>query len=332
MKKDGKRKIGYVIGVIAVFLLAGAIGFYIGVILPADQEPEEEDNRAVISQSDLNTITYEGEKYRYNSSLFNILFLGIDNNEEIREDHLPGEAGQSDCIMLLTLNKETKKAQILQIPRDTMTEVDLYDTGGNYYASVQEQLATQYSYGNGGTGSCWAVKKTVSELLYDIPIDAYLSMDMASISIINDAVGGVTITIPEDYTEIDPAFEKDATLTLTGKQADAYVHYRDTNVSFSNNDRMKRQVQYIPALITAIRNRIGSGGNYYEVFYPLVEKYVLTDLREDEINELAGYDLVDSETQFVPGEGKQGEIYEEFYVDEENLQKMIIKTFYILVE
>lgn len=331
MKRTGKNKIWRVFAVAAAILLVGAAGFYIGVMLPMRQEPDTGD-RNVVSQSDLNTITYEGKKYRYNSNLLNILFLGIDKNEETGEDYLPGDAGQSDCIMLLTLNKETKEARILQIPRDTMTEVDLYDVNGNYYTTVQAQLATQYSYGNGGTGSCWATKKTVSELLYDIPIDAYLSLDMASIPIINDAVGGVTITIPKDYTNIDPAFEKGTTVTLTGKQADSYVHYRDTSVAFSNNERMQRQVQYIPALITAIRNKVGAGSNYYEFFYPLVEKYMVTDLMEDQINKLADYNLVTSEVQYVPGEGKQGEIYEEFHVDEKKLQEIIIKMFYILVE
>lgn len=292
-------------------------------------EPEAEWDDS-LSQSSLNQITYEGKQYSYNMNLTNILFLGIDNNDVIRDDKMPGDAGQSDCIMVLTLDKETKQGRILQIPRDTMTEIDLYDVNGEYYSTVTEQIATQYAYSTGGKNSCWAAKKTVSELLYDLPIDGYLAMDMASVSIVNDAIGGVTMTIPEDYTMIDPAFEKGATLKLTGEQAYDYVHYRNTNEDFSNNGRMQRQVQYIPAMIDTIRKNADASDNYYSVLYPLVEKYMVTDLEEDEMNQLMEYELDTDNIRKLPGEGKKGEIYEEFYVDEENLKKILIETFYIL--
>ena len=85
-----------------------------------------------------------------------------------------------------------------------MTDIDIYDANGNYYTSVNAQLATQYAYGNAEQSSCWAKKKTVSELLFDLPIDGYVSLNIDAISTMNDAVGGVEITIPEDYTVIDP--------------------------------------------------------------------------------------------------------------------------------
>ena len=293
------------------------------------KEPEAEWDDTQ-SQVDINQITYEGKQYSYNTNLINILFLGVDNTDMLTEDNLPGEAGQSDCIMILTLDKEKKEGRIIQIPRDTMTEVDLYDTSGNYSTTVTEQIATQYAYSIGGKSSCFATKKTVSELLYDLPIDGYLAMEYSSIAIVNDAIGGVEITVPEDYTMIEPAFEKGATLKLTGEQAHDYVRWRDTNASFSNNDRMERQVQYIPALINTIRDYVGEDGDYYKKLYSLVEKYMLTDLNEEEINALAEYELITSDIQYLPGEGKKGEKYEEFYVDEKKLQKMLIETFYIL--
>ena len=37
-----------------------------------------------------------------------------------------------------------------------------------------------------------------------------------------------------------------------------------------------------------------------------------------------------SDIQRLPGEIKKGEVYEEFYLDDEALQKMLIETFYIL--
>ena len=317
-----RRSKGKKVLLLILFLLVCIL--VVWVLKEVLKEPEAEWDD---SQSQ---ITYEGKQYSYNSNLINILFLGIDNTDMLTEGHLPGETGQSDCIMILTLDKKKKEGRIIQIPRDTMTEVDLYDASGNYSTTVTEQIATQYAYSIGGKSSCSATKKTVSELLYDLPIDGYLAMEYSSIAIVNDAVGGVEITVPKDYTMIDPAFEKGATVKLTGDQAHSYVRWRDTNASFSNNDRMDRQVQYIPALIETIQNHVGEDGDYYKALYPLVEKHMITDLSEDEINALAEYELITSDIQYLPGEGKKGEKYEEFYVDEKKLQKMLIETFYIL--
>lgn len=325
---EGKSK-GKKVLLLILFILVCLLATWVFKNIFAKPEAEWDDTQ---SQVDINQITYEGKQYSYNTNLINILFLGVDNTDMLTEDNLPGEAGQSDCLMILTLDKEKKEGRIIQIPRDTMTEVDLYDASGNYSTTVTEQIATQYAYSIGGKSSCFATKKTVSELLYDLPIDGYLAMEYSSIAIVNDTVGGVEITVPKDYTMIDPAFEAGATVKLTGEQAHSYVRWRDTNASFSNNDRMDRQVQYIPALINTIRNYVGEDGNYYKKLYPLVEKYMLTDLSEDEINALAEYELITSDVQYLPGEGKKGEKYEEFYVDEKKLQKMLIETFYILEE
>ena len=59
---------------------------------------------------------------------------------------------------------------------------------------------------------------------------------------------------------------------------------------------------------------------------------MVTDVNESQIKQLADYQLDTEDIQVIPGEAKKGEIYEEFYVDEENLIKMLIETFYILEE
>ena len=230
--------------------------------------------------------------------------------------------------MVISMDKSNETARVLQVSRDTMTDVDLFDVSGKYYTTVQAQIATQYAYGNGVQSSCFATKKTVSELLYDLPIDGYLSLNLSAISILNDAVGGVTVTVPEDYTDIDPAFTAGTTLTLNGEQAEKYVRKRDITVLGSNNGRMQRQMQYIPALIQSIRKKVGSGGDYYKMLEPILEPYMATDLSADQINQLGRYEFLEDETEYLQGEMKQGE-HDEFYVDEENLQEILIKMFYI---
>ena len=88
------------------------------------------------SQSIDNTISWKGKKYTYNTDLTNILFHGIDTSDPIATENTPGESGQSDCVMLLSLNNKTKQATILQINRNTMTDIDVYDFSGNYLKSM----------------------------------------------------------------------------------------------------------------------------------------------------------------------------------------------------
>ncbi|MDY5577754.1 MAG: LCP family protein [Lachnospiraceae bacterium] len=287
----------------------------------------------VVSQADSNhnTIVYEGNTYEYNSNLENYLFLGVDTKEEVVLQETPGTAGQADCIMVLSVNRKDKTARILQISRDSMTDIDLYDINGNYFTSVRAQIATQYAYGNGKDTSCWAMKKTVSRLLYDLPLEGCMSLNIDGIHAINDAVGGVTLTVPEDYTSIDPAFIKGTQITLNGEQAERYVRYRDIEEEESNNDRMRRQVQYIPALIAEVKEKAGKSGDYYETYQSVLAPYLVTDLNANQINRLTEYSL-SGEVFYVPGEIEASGEHEEFLVDEEKLKEMILKMFYKLQE
>lgn len=307
-------------GILTVCLVAG------GLAGCGKKEVEARPSSQRQSQADANTIEWKGKRYTYNNDLTNILFLGIDKSEQINDSYAPGDAGQADCIMLLSLDQTTDQARILQINRNTMTKVDIYDVSGNYYTSIDSQLATQYGYSIGGASSSWAMEKTVSELLYNVPIDGYFSMDMSGIAEINDALGQVTVTMAEDYTEIDPAFEKGASVKLTGDQAERFLRYRDTDEFNSNEGRMHRQVEYITAMLDTVRNT--GGRQLYDILSPYLDTYIVTDMDAEQLNAFASYEYLTDDVSYLPGETVQGEIYEEFYVDEEALQDEIIHTFY----
>lgn len=287
----------------------------------------QQQSQAEVSQASDHTIEYNGHTYEYNTDLENYLFIGVDKKEEVTLQATPGTAGQADCIMILSANKQTQKVKVLQVSRDSMTDVDIYDANGNYYTSVEAQIATQYAYGDGKQSSCLAMEKTVSELLYDLPIAGYVSLDIAGIHAINDAVGGVTITVPEDYTYINSAFQKGAELTLTGDLAELYVRYRDINQEGSNNERMQRQTQYIPALISTIRQNTSGVVSYYNLYKDVISPYMVTDLGATQIDRLSSYEL-DEETEYVPGKVVPGEVNEEFYINESQLKELLIKMFY----
>lgn len=331
--KEHKKKSWPMIVSVVLSLVIGMGAGTLGWRYYKDQQKKQDaltqtENNVENTQATGETVVYDGKRYKYNSDLTNILFMGVDKQEAVNLGSMPGTAGQADCIMIVSLDKTDKTARILQISRDSMTAVDIYDVSGNYYTSVEAQLATQYAYGNGGQSSIWAMKKTVSELLYDMPIEGCFSMTIEGIAKLNDAIGGVTITVPEDYTAVDPAFVQGTTLTLTGEQAEKYVRKRDIDVEGSNSGRMQRQVQYITALLAQVKSQMSNTMDFYGTYYPLVESDVVTDLSATQLNDMASYTYLTDQVEYVPGEVVPGEVNEEFHVNEEELQKLILKMFY----
>lgn len=330
MKSKDKKNFIIALCILVILLIVAGVVFYIMCNLKKEEKTEAslQSEEADNFQEAGDTIFYKGKEYQYNKDLNNILFMGVDKSDEVSIQQMVGTAGQADSIMILSINKADQTARIFQIPRDVMTDIDLYDVSGNYFTSVKAQIATQYAYGNGAQSSCWATKKTVSELLYDLPIDGYLSMNLEGIQIMNDAVGGVTLTIPQDYTSVDPLFVQGSTLTLTGEQAERYVRYRDIRETGSNMGRMERQLQYIPALLEAAKRNVGEAGDFYGTYISLLEPYLVTDMSAKQINELARCKLLTDETEIVPGEIVEGYEHDEFYVDDEKLYEIIIDLFY----
>lgn len=309
------------LALVAVMLLGT-----VGLTGCGKKQAEEETKADVQSQVIDNTVEWKGKRYTYNDELINILFLGIDKADVIESTYAPGDAGQSDCIMLLSLNTRTKEGRILQINRNTMTQIDIYDEYGNYMDSMEGQLALQYAYDIGGTSSCWAVKKTVGELLYGLSIDGYFALDMEGIPDINDALGGVDVLMKQDYTMIDPSFTEGTVIHLTGTMAQKFVRYRDTGQFNSVQNRMERQVDYITSMIDSMKK--AGGRKLYDVLSPYLDTRIVTNLDADQLNALTEYTYLTEEVEYLPGEMKQGETYEEYYVDADQLQDLLFRTFY----
>ena len=276
-------------------------------------------------------VEWNGKYYKYNSSLTNVLFLGVDKSDLIETTYeRAGDAGQSDCIILLSLDEETETGTILQINRNAMTELDVYDDSGNYLESLEGQITLQYAYSIGGSRSCYAAKKTIQEMLYGLQIDAYLALDVSGVPEINDALGGVTVTCSYDYTDVDASYTEGSVIDLEGEAAQTFVQYRDTDVFNSVEDRMHRQVDYVTGMISSMNQ--SSGSSLYDILEPYFDTYIITDMQAEEMNALKNYEYLTDDVLYLPGETEMGRKYEEFYIDEEELQDLIIQTYYTEVE
>lgn len=277
---------------------------------------------------DTNYVYYEGSRYVYNYNLYNILFLGIDKTDVGSAHEIIGTAGQADSIILLSFDKAKKTIRLLQISRDTMTDIELYNTAGKRFAVFPGQLALQHAYAPGGESSSWAMKQTVSKLLFALQVDAYVTLDIEGVPMINDEIGGVELTFTDDYTEIDKAFEKGQTMVLDGRMAKRFVQERDIYKSGSNQDRMERQTEYILGFFKTLNKRKQEGQLDLERIQKKAEHLLTTDMRLEEIEEMLNYDYAIESSCSIPGEIVQGQIYEEFHVDDDALKRLLIELFY----
>ncbi len=274
-------------------------------------------------------VKYNGVDYIFNDDITTILFMGIDQREAVVVDGYEGTGGRSDSLILLILNENNQTVKMLSISRDTMTDVAIYDAFGDYFTTTKLQITMQYAYGDGADKSCRLTRAAVSKLLFGIPVDYYLSMNMDGISAITDALGGVEVEFLSDYTEIDVEYKKGTTVSLNGEQAEAFVRYRDTNTTGSNDERMERQSLFIDALVKKLQNKMADNSLYYKNLFDEAGDYIVMDLDADTIDLLSQCSLIDTEYK-VPGETIEGDMHDEYIVNNEELKDLIISLFYKL--
>ena len=156
---------------------------------------------------------------------------------------------------------------------------------------------------------------------------------MDGIPILNDAVGGVTVTVLEDINAFGVSLNEGETVTLTGEQAYAYTRSRDTSVFDSATRRLERQNQYILALMSKIKGVTSQGESKLTSIYESAEDYIVTNIDFLKLAEdVSAYGFDESNIYTIPGETIMGARFEEHYIDENALYDMIIEIFYEVVE
>jgi anionic cell wall polymer biosynthesis LytR-Cps2A-Psr (LCP) family protein len=154
---------------------------------------------------------------------------------------------------------------------------------------------------------------------------------MGAIPVLNDLVGGVTVTIEDDFSALDDTLIQGETITLTGEHALNYVRARSAMADDTNLARMGRQREYMMALIDLIQAKVQADPTFMLEAYSAVADYLVTDCAVDELSnygaQLSGYALTGILT--TEGEAILGDVYMEFYVDEAALQQQVVDLFYV---
>ena len=298
-----------------------------------EKRAEKPETRTELPQADQETVEVDGTTYRKRDDLSVILAMGVDH--ETQETYDYRKAGQADFLRLIVLDNKNKTVQQLQIDRDTITPVTMLGVLGDRYEPVTQQICLGYAFGDGRQSSCEVTVEAVENLLGGQKIDQYLSMGLDGISTLNDLAGGVTVTLEDDFSAIDPAMTKGTTLTLWGDQAEVYVRTRRSIGVGTNEARMARQEQYIRQITSQLDAKVQQDQNFVLTAYDALEPYLYTNIPRGQLaNEAwAAKDYERMDTIKPEGTYQVGDDgFMEFYPDAASLQQTVLQLFYEKVE
>lgn len=343
---NGKKKImRAVIEIIIAVLVIIAVYFIIRGMDRHDvrirQAATENETQRVWKEFQEKTVSIKLHKktWKFAHPVQTYLFIGTDKsgNEDAEGEEYHGS--MADALMLVVVDEEEKAYGILQLNRDTITEVPMLLQDGSANASAQMQLCTAHWYGKDKAASCDNTVETVSKMLGGLPIDGYYALKMDAMPLLNHEVGGVTVTLEDDMTKLDPAMKKGATLTLTDRQAELLMQSRYAMDDDRNTQRMRRQQIFLNVFMKKIKKQNAGDVNATVKLYDRLRPYATTDIKMNDLTallkDMQGY--TDKGIITIDGTSKIGEKLHdgkkhwEFYMDEDSLETSM-KQLYPLVQ
>lgn len=148
----------------------------------------------------------------------NIALLGLDTQDETFEN------SRTDCIMVISINNETKEVKIASIYRDTYLNIEGYGL---------DKITHAHAY-----GKVPLALSTINQNL-DLDITKYVTIDFETVVNIVDEIGGVEIKLTEAETTQIPGISGEGTYNLTGKQALTYGRIRKIDNDYARTERMR---------------------------------------------------------------------------------------------
>ena len=209
--------------------------------------------------------TTDNDKKMSDKSVINVLLVGFDSREG-------SYSGNTDVMMVASLNKKTKEIKLVSFLRDTYCYIETEKD--SYY----RKLNAAYSL-----GGIDCLTETI-ENNYKIEIDNYVLVNFESFKAIIDAMGGVNVKV-EQY---EAAYLNDVykfnvswgeSVTLSG---DETLHFCQMRMLDADGDvsRTRRQRQVIEAIIEKVSTAsIGELNEYIDVFLP----YIKTGFKKSQI-------------------------------------------------
>lgn len=321
---------------LVVFLLVACTGLYIvGRRVELSAATQEEPRGDLTDRfQEKRTIEYNGQRYHYRSNLVSVLFMGIDRLMPVESNIAVSgyrNGGQADFLLLLVIDRKEQKITSIQIDRDTMAEITILGVLGNPAGTKNAQICLAHGFGDGGEQSCLFTVDAVSKYLLGVDINFFVSLNMDGIVVLNEALGGVTVTLADDFTALDPDMRVGETLMLQGRQAEYYVRGRMGIGEGTNASRMARQNDFLGKAGTLLDEKLRVDVNFVGELFDALEKDLTTNMaRGRMINEAyASRNYYRTETIIPAGEHRVGsEGFVEFHSDMRALEALVLDVFY----
>ena len=325
-RRQDKKRLYKGLGIAAGVLILGIA--VIGVVLGmADHYRINSDS----STDSREMITYKNVTYVKKGNLETYLIAGIDAPGKVEKVTEYDGTGQCDVLAVIVRDRSTDQCKLLSIDRNTITAVKSLDNDGTYLDTTDIQISLAHAMGFDQQVRAENTVDAVSHLLGDQTIDGYAMVNMGAIQVVNDMVGGVTVTIEDDFSDIDPSMKKGETVTLMGEQAEKYVRSRKEISDGSNQNRMSRQSTYEEAFKPAFRNKCAENSKFPLEVYHAMEDYMTTNISAKKFCRLAILMSDENQDEKVAISGTYGldeDEWQTFTPDEDSLQEAILELFY----
>ena len=323
---DSRKK--FTVYSIAVILLL--ILFIIIFLLLKNWEDSHSD---FLGDSDFEmagVLEHNGSQYVLRHDVESILVIGLDkySRKEVDQGSYNNESC-ADFLSLVVIDKTNQSYTIIHLNRDTITEITKLGIGGKHVGKINAQLALSHTYGSGKDDSCINTMRAVSAIFGGLRIDRYLSVTMDSVGVLNDMVGGVTLTVLDDLTSIAPALVEGESVHLTGDLALAYVRSRSGLFDDSNVARMERQRQYMDGLYDRIKVYGEENSDFAINAVTKLSKSMTTNCSANELEKLFDKLSAYEKQSFITLTGEyKVEDNVEFYPSEESVKQVLVDLFY----
>ena len=188
--------------------------------------------------------------------------------------------GMTDVILYVQIDRDTRKVNVLQIPRDTWYGDTMVGDITGYYCKINEVYAN-------GPDQDHLVNNLANEIyeLYKLPIDNYVYIEMDAFKTMIDVMGGIEMYVPWDIVYIDKDTKEEVLAVPQGRHKvsgdAAELILRNRNYTQSDYKRLETQQYFYAAVLDYFLNECTLAG-YYETCRSIAP-YLKTDLDITEI-------------------------------------------------
>ncbi len=285
--KKGKKKglklksfaIIFIVLMVILVSIVGAAYWYVNDKLGKMQQVDIDEEQLGISDEISETLS----KYR------NIAIFGVDSRSNNLE-----EGNRSDCIIIASINNETKEVKLISVYRDTYVQIEGHGL---------DKITHAYSY-----GSAQLAINTLNTN-FDLNIKEFVTVNFDSVADAINELGGVTINIESqselkylnDYIDetarvtglSNAKVQSTGRQTLNGVQAVAYSRIRYT--AGGDYKRAERMRTVITAMLDKLKTKsVGEINTFMDNILPKVYTNIKAGDVMSLLPSLASFNISDS--------------------------------------